>query len=155
MERRDVRPDHRKYNKRKGFWDRFAVDAEFNALYKLRDKGEECVIERIEEDKTNATQPVKKEISEKEEELRKRKGDAKEAEGWIESAAEESLEEKVERMMVNPLYVLNPMPTQNQRKAQKTLQNSMKLLEDVTNRQRSLERKIQQFCELRKQKECN
>lgn len=31
----------------------------------------------------------------------------------------------------------------------------MKLLEDVTNRQRSLERKIQQFCELRKQKECN
>jgi hypothetical protein len=83
------------------------------------------VIERIEEDKTNATQPVKKEISEKEEELRKRKGDAKEAEGWIESAAEESLEEKVERMMVNPLYVLNPMPTQNQRKAQKTLQNSI------------------------------
>lgn len=83
------------------------------------------MIERIEEDKTNATQPVKKEISEKEEELRKRKGDAKEAEGWIESAAEESLEEKVERMMVNPLYVLNPMPTQNQRKAQKTLQNSI------------------------------
>lgn len=83
------------------------------------------MIERIEEDKTNATQPVKKEISEKEEELRKRKGDAKEAEGWIESAAEESLEEKVERMMVNPLYVLNPMPTQNQRKAQKTLQNSV------------------------------
>jgi hypothetical protein len=83
------------------------------------------VIERIEEDKTNATQPVKKEISEKEEELRKRKGDAKEAEGWIESAAEESLEEKVERMMMNPLYVLNPMPTQNQRKAQKTLQNSI------------------------------
>ena len=71
------------------------------------------MIERIEEDKTNATQPVKKEISEKE------------AEGWIESAAEESLEEKVERMMVNPLYVLNPMPTQNQRKAQKTLQNSI------------------------------
>lgn len=68
---------------------------------------------------------MKKEISEKEEELRKRKGDAKEAEGWIESAAEESLEEKVERMMVNPLYVLNPMPTQNQRKAQKTLQNSV------------------------------
>lgn len=83
------------------------------------------MIERIEEDKTNATQPVNKEISEKEEELRKRKGDAKEAEGWIESAAEESLEEKVERMMVNPLYVLNPMPTQNQRKAQKTLQNSI------------------------------
>ena len=83
------------------------------------------MIERIEEDKTNATQPVKKEISDKEEELRKRKGDAKEAEGWIESAAEESLEEKVERMMVNPLYVLNPMPTQNQRKAQKTLQNSV------------------------------
>ena len=83
------------------------------------------MIERIEEDKTNATQPVKKEISEKEEELRKRKGDAKEAEGWIESAAEESLKEKVERMMVNPLYVLNPMPTQNQRKAQKTLQNSI------------------------------
>lgn len=83
------------------------------------------MIERIDEDKTNATQPVKKEISEKEEELRKRKGDAKEAEGWIESAAEESLEEKVERMMVNPLYVLNPMPTQNQRKAQKTLQNSI------------------------------
>lgn len=83
------------------------------------------MIERIEEDKTNATQPVNKEISEKEEELRKRKGDAKEAEGWIESAAEESLEEKVERMMVNPLYVLNPMPTQNQRKAQKTLQNSV------------------------------
>lgn len=83
------------------------------------------MIERIEEDKTNATQPVKKEISEKEEELRKRRGDAKEAEGWIESAAEESLEEKVERMMVNPLYVLNPMPTQNQRKAQKTLQNSV------------------------------
>ena len=83
------------------------------------------MIERIDEDKTNATQPVKKEISEKEEELRKRKGDAKEAEGWIESAAEESLEEKVERMMVNPLYVLNPMPTQNQRKAQKTLQNSV------------------------------
>lgn len=83
------------------------------------------MIERIEEDKTNATQPVKKEISEKEEELRKRKGDAKEAEGWIESAAEESLEEKVERMMMNPLYVLNPMPTQNQRKAQKTLQNSI------------------------------
>lgn len=83
------------------------------------------MIERIEEDKTNATQPVKKEISEKEEELRKRKGDAKEAQGWIESAAEESLEEKVERMMVNPLYVLNPMPTQNQRKAQKTLQNSI------------------------------
>ena len=83
------------------------------------------MIERIEEDKTNATQPVKKEISEKEEELRKRKGDAKEAEGWIESAAEESLEEKVERMMVKPLYVLNPMPTQNQRKAQKTLQNSI------------------------------
>lgn len=83
------------------------------------------MIERIEEDKTNATQPVKKEISEKEEELRKRKGDAKEAEGWIESAAEESLEEKVERMMMNPLYVLNPMPTQNQRKAQKTLQNSV------------------------------
>lgn len=83
------------------------------------------MIERIEEDKTNATQPVKKEISEKEEELRKRKGDAKEAEGWIESAAEESLEEKVERMMVNPLYVLNPLPTQNQRKAQKTLQNSI------------------------------
>lgn len=83
------------------------------------------MIERIEEDKTNATQPVKKEISEKEEELRKRRGDAKEAEGWIESAAEESLEEKVERMMMNPLYVLNPMPTQNQRKAQKTLQNSV------------------------------
>ena len=83
------------------------------------------MIERIDEDKTNATQPVKKEISEKEEELRKRKGDAKEAVGWIESAAEESLEEKVERMMVNPLYVLNPMPTQNQRKAQKTLQNSI------------------------------
>ena len=83
------------------------------------------MIERIEEDKTSATQPVNKEISEKEEELRKRKGDAKEAEGWIESAAEESLEEKVERMMVNPLYVLNPMPTQNQRKAQKTLQNSV------------------------------
>lgn len=83
------------------------------------------MIERIDEDKTNATQPVKKEISEKEEELRKRRGDAKEAEGWIESAAEESLEEKVERMMVNPLYVLNPMPTQNQRKAQKTLQNSV------------------------------
>ena len=83
------------------------------------------MIERIDEDKTNATQPVKKEISEKEEELRKRKGDAKEAEGWIESAAEESLEEKVERMMVNPLYVLNPMSTQNQRKAQKTLQNSV------------------------------
>lgn len=83
------------------------------------------MIERIDEDKTNATQPVKKEISEKEEELRKRKGDAKEAEGWIESAAEESLEEKVERMMMNPLYVLNPMPTQNQRKAQKTLQNSI------------------------------
>ena len=83
------------------------------------------MIERIEEAKTNATQPVKKEISEKEEELRKRKGDAKEAEGWIESAAEESLEEKVERMMMNPLYVLNPMPTQNQRKAQKTLQNSI------------------------------
>ena len=83
------------------------------------------MIERIDEDKTNATQPVKKEIFEKEEELRKRKGDAKEAEGWIESAAEESLEEKVERMMVNPLYVLNPMPTQNQRKAQKTLQNSI------------------------------
>ena len=83
------------------------------------------MIQRVEKDKTNATQPAKKEISEKEEELRKRKGDAKEAEGWIESAAEESLEEKVERMMVNPLYVLNPMPTQNQRKAQKTLQNSI------------------------------
>lgn len=83
------------------------------------------MIECVEEDKTNADSLEKKKFSEKEEELRKRKGDAKEAEEWIEPAAEESLEEKVERMKVNPLYVLNPMPSQNQRKAQKTLQNSM------------------------------
>ena len=83
------------------------------------------MIERVEEDKPNASQPAKQEFSEKEGEVRKRKGDTQEAEGWVESAAEESLEEKAERMKTDPLYVLNPMPTQNQRKAQKTLQNSM------------------------------
>ena len=83
------------------------------------------MIERIEETKPNASKPAKKELSEREGEVRKRKGDSPEAEEWIEPTAEESLEEKIERLRVNPLYVLNPMPTQNQRKAQKTLQNSV------------------------------
>lgn len=65
-----------------------------------------------------------------EEELRKRKGELPNTSSeWIEEndSAEQIFEKKVLEMKKDPLYILNPVPTMNQRKAQKTLQNSTTL----------------------------
>lgn len=65
-----------------------------------------------------------------EEEIRKRKGELPNASSeWIEEndSAEQIFEKKILEMKKDPLYILNPVPTMNQRKAQKTLQNSISL----------------------------
>ena len=68
-----------------------------------------------------------------ESELRQRKGEKEEKSEWVnteESSTEENdnaeviFEEKVLQSQRDPLYMLNPFPSTNQRNAQKTLRKS-------------------------------
>lgn len=65
--------------------------------------------------------------TQKKEEVRKRKGDEEVAsEQWVEPEddVDSALEEKIKKMKKDPLFILNPIPTASQRRAQKTLRKS-------------------------------
>ena len=65
--------------------------------------------------------------TQKREEVRKRKGDEEvAAEQWVEpeNDTDAALEEKIKKMKKDPLFILNPIPTASQRRAQKTLRKS-------------------------------
>ena len=65
--------------------------------------------------------------TQKKEEVRKRKGDEEVAlEQWVEPEddVDAALEEKIKEMKKDPLFILNPIPTASQRRAQKTLRKS-------------------------------
>lgn len=70
---------------------------------------------------------IEKQNKEKEEELRKRKGEVGKGEEWIEPGEgdDAAFEYSITKMRKNPLFILNPFPTSSQRKAQKTLRKSM------------------------------
>ena len=92
-----------------------------------------CCIREVKKEKqaSPVMQPLKQKVDESE--LRQRKGEKEEKEGWVDSetnaneedaAAEQAFEEIVMQTQRDPLYILNPFPTANQRKAQKTLRKS-------------------------------
>ena len=92
-----------------------------------------CCIREVKNEKPGSpvTQPPKQKVEESE--LRQRKGEKEEKEGWVETetnvneedaAAEKAFEKIVVQSQRDPLYILNPFPTANQRKAQKTLRKS-------------------------------
>ena len=79
------------------------------------------------EQETTSTNKSNKAISD-EETIRQRKEPISKdsSSEWVEKedASEVAFEEKIEAFKKDPLYILNSMPSNNQRKAQKTLQKS-------------------------------
>lgn len=104
-----------------------------NNTHRYCENGKCCIREVKEEQKAfPVTQTQNQKVEESE--LRQRKGEKGEKDGWVESemsakeeddAAEKEFEERILQTQRDPLYILNPFPTANQRKAQKTLRKSI------------------------------
>ena len=89
-------------------------------------ENDRCVIRAVEPKEDKKPEKVQKL---EQDSLRKRKGEKEESiqEAWIEEpndSAEIAIEQKVKGMRKDPLLLLNPLPTQTQRAAQKTLRQS-------------------------------
>ena len=104
-----------------------------NVINRYCENGE-CSIREVKEEKQGSPTPQTPKQKVEESELRHRKGEKGEKEGWVESeikadeendAAEKAFEERIIQTKRDPLYILNPLPTASQRKAQKTLRKSM------------------------------
>ena len=77
--------------------------------------------------KTQNLNEIKKKESD-DNEIRQRNATTQQqpSEEWVEDdSAEVAFEEKLNEMKKDPLFILSPIPTKNQRAAQKTLQKSI------------------------------
>ena len=92
------------------------------------------------------------------EEVRNRKGDGEAAtEQWMEpeETADIAFEERIMKMKKDPLFILNPIPTASQRRAQKTLRKScccacisivgLEHLVSLCDQQRRVEKMIKEY----------
>lgn len=89
---------------------------------------QKCVENKKSTEKETTSVNKSSKVTSDEETIRKRnEPDSKDSSSeWVEKedAGEIAFEEKIEAFKKDPLYILNSMPSNNQRKAQKTLQKS-------------------------------
>ena len=102
-------------------------DIGYQLLYRYC-AGDTCAIRETEEKQLPDSPKPTQKLDESDSVLRKRKGELKEEETWVEptnNAAEDLLEQKITQMRRDPLFILNPLPSSSQRKAQSLLRKSI------------------------------